>query len=296
MTCRQSRQGQSQHRLPRAPAHTAGSPPEVAEGAERWGPQSHSGCRCRVTVAAPRGNGSLGGRARRASQRTFRVRSAWKARLSLWAEAGEGPRREPSTRTEGQRCAGRCRAARDGRGARESGCRRSSCASISEGTGPRGKITHVFQKGNLHALFKSKTNTLTVTAWPRRLRPHGVELRRTGAGVAGAGGAPRCRWRRPGPARGRHAARGPPSALCRPPWRWAPGGVGGRRGLAGCGQGGALRASGPLPVWAAPELLPRGGVRAGTSAALRPPRADPSHTRWLPGSSRAGAAWPAACC
>lgn len=44
MTCRQSRQGQSQRRLPRAPAHTAGSPPEVAEGAERRGPQSHSGC------------------------------------------------------------------------------------------------------------------------------------------------------------------------------------------------------------------------------------------------------------
>lgn len=273
MTCRQSRQGQSQRRLPRAPAHTAGSPPEVAEGAERRGPQSHSGYRCRVTVAAPRGNGSLGGRARRASQRTFRVRSAWKARLSLWAEAGEGPRREPSTRTEGQRCAGRCRAARDGRGARESGCRRSSCASISEGTGPRGKIAHVFQKGNLHALFKSKTNTLTVTAWPRRLRPHGEELRRTGAGVAGAGGGTPVPLAEARPCQGQARCTGPtqrpvPSALAM--------GAGWRR----------------RPAW--PRRLRSGRSAAGVRAPPGVGCAGAAAPRWRPGRN-VGSAEAAAC-
>lgn len=72
------------------------------------GPQSCSDWRCRVTVAAPRGNSSLGGRARRASRRRFHTCSALQVRLSLRAEAGEGRRREPSMRKEGQRCAGWC--------------------------------------------------------------------------------------------------------------------------------------------------------------------------------------------
>lgn len=89
-------------------------------------------------------------------------------------------------------------------------------------TGPRGKVEHVFLKENLHALPKSKTSTLTVTAWPRRLTPNREELLENGGPVLpGAGGTPRRCWQSRGPTRDRHAARG--SKSTQPPCDVHPG-------------------------------------------------------------------------
>lgn len=51
----------------------------------------------------------------------------------------------------------------------------------------------VFQKETVHAFPKSKTNTLTITAWPRWLRPKGEEVpgNRKRPPLPGAGKAPR---------------------------------------------------------------------------------------------------------
>lgn len=131
--------------------------------------------RCRVTAAAPRRERLLGERAGRASQRRFHTCPVLKDENTSGAEVGEKSSPGKTSRGWRAQCLGRLsRTLSPGSG--EHSLLAGALDSISErGAGPPGK-TRCFSKENIHSSPESKTNTLTMTAWPRWPRPKGKEV------------------------------------------------------------------------------------------------------------------------